>query len=92
MKYLVITVIVLTVAVYSNTVFALEVNKSYIKVSVGEFTHVTSEYVNTGNDAVFVVIDDNTDVLRFDRICTRIQFGRRFKGDDRILHEKAVTA
>ena len=63
MKYLVTTVIMLTVAVYSNTAFAWEANKPYIKTSVGQFkfSGATSLSLHdpSGN-LIFIEFDDDT--------------------------------
>ena len=58
MKYLITTVIALTVAVYSNMAFAWDAGRPYLKSSVGQFTYdgATSGYIN----GVFVEIDDDT--------------------------------
>ena len=60
MKYLITTVIMLTAAVYSNTAFAWEANKPYIKSSVGQFNYVISWNVTHQDGDVFVEVEDDT--------------------------------
>lgn len=62
MKYLVTAVIMLTVAVYSNTAFAWDANQPYIKVSVGQFNYATSAYF----DVIPLEVDVDDDTIALD--------------------------
>ena len=58
MKYLVTAIIMLIATVYSNTAFAWNTGKPYIRASVGQFNFdgVTSAYIN----GIFFEFDDDT--------------------------------